>query len=541
MISTKKDFQECLKKIIEPVLPYYTEKKAGIKCGSFGVHYGDDTARMEGFARILWGLSPFFGGGGEWKEFEETYRTGLINGTDPESDEYWGRMTDYDQKIVETAALGLGLILAPDKLWKPLSAGQRNNLVNWLEQVNHVKSCDNNWLLFAVLVNLGFKNVGVPYDNDKIRECLERIHQFYIGNGWYSDGDTDQMDYYISFAIHFYSLIYAKVMENDDPENSRIFKERASRFAQDFIYWFTENGETLAFGRSLTYRFAQVSFWSACVFAGIEPFPMGVMKGIISRNLEWWLSRPIFDNSGILTVGYAYPNLCMAENYNSYGSPYWALKAFLILALNENHKFYTEKAQPLPPLDRLHIIPEARMTVQRINGDVIALTSGQWAGFEPLQVAEKYSKFAYSARYAFSVARSYYRLENSGSDSMLVFMRDKICYVRRKCLGYRINPDGTIYSKWSPRDGIMVETHIIPTDNGHIRKHIVTCDDDYEAYDCSFAIPRGNEIGSISGTGEEVTINCTPNTNLIAPLTSMKAIKYHFPKGTATVETNIVY
>ena len=271
MPNTKKDFQEYLKKIIEPVLPYYTEKKAGIKCGSFGVHYGDDTAKMEGFARILWGLAPFFGGGGEWREFEETYICGIVNGTDPESDEYWGTITDYDQKIVETAALGLGLILAPHKIWNPLTQKQRNNLKIWLEQVNHVNSVDNNWLFFAVLVNLGFKSVGVPYDKDKIKKSLDRVNQFYIGNGWYKDGDTDQIDYYISFAIHFYSLIYAKVMENDDPENSRIFKERAKLFAKDFIYWFTENGEALAFGRSLTYRFAQVSFWSACVFAGVEP------------------------------------------------------------------------------------------------------------------------------------------------------------------------------------------------------------------------------------------------------------------------------
>lgn len=541
MPNTKKDFQEYLKKIIEPVLPYYTEKKAGIKCGSFGVHYGDDTAKMEGFARILWGLAPFFGGGGEWREFEETYICGIVNGTDPESDEYWGTITDYDQKIVETAALGLGLILAPHKIWDPLTQKQRNNLKKWLEQVNHVNSVDNNWLFFAVLVNLGFKSVGVPYDKDKIKKSLDRVNQFYIGNGWYKDGDTDQIDYYISFAIHFYSLIYAKVMENDDPENSRIFKERAKLFAKDFIYWFTENGEALAFGRSLTYRFAQVSFWSACVFAGVEPFPMGVIKGIISRNLEWWLSQPIFDNSGVLTVGYAYPNLCMAEEYNGYGSPYWALKAFLILALDENHKFYNEPAQPLPPLEKLHIIPEARMVIQRVNGDAVALTAGQWADFEPLQVAEKYSKFAYSAKYAFSIARSYFHLESSGSDNMLAFVKNKICYVRRKCLDYKINQDGTVYSKWSPYDGVTVETYITPTDSGHIRKHIVTCNEDCEAYDCSFATPQGSESGSLLGGGEEVTIQCAPNTNLAHPLTSIKAIKYVFKKGKNEVKTNIKY
>lgn len=311
------------------------------------MHYGNRVAAMEGFSRILWGLAPYIGGGGGCAELENTYLTGLANGTDPDCGEYWGEMRDFDQRIVETAAIGLGLILAPDKLWKPLSAKQKENLYNWLNMVNSVKSVDNNWQLFAVLVNLGFKSVNMPYNREAVERSLGRVHSFYIGNGWYTDGDTPQIDYYISFAIHFYSLIYAKVMEDEDRENSRIFKERAKLFTKDFIYWFTEDGEALAFGRSLTYRFAQCCFWSACVFADVEPFPIGVMKGIISRNIEWWMKQPIFDNSGILTVGYAYPNLCMAENYNSFGSPYWALKAFLILALHDNHKFYQAEPQPL--------------------------------------------------------------------------------------------------------------------------------------------------------------------------------------------------
>ncbi len=541
MLNTKKEFQDCLKRIIKPALPYYTESKTGLKCGSFGVHYGDKTASMEGFARILWGLAPFFCGGGEYEEFENTYISGLANGTNPEHKDYWGKIVDYDQKIVETAAIGLGLIIAADKLWKPLTKEQQNNLYKWLDQVNHVTSCDNNWLFFAVLVNLGLKNVGMPYNEEVIKRSVSRIHEFYIGNGWYTDGKTSQIDYYISFAIHFYSLIYSKAAEKDDPENSRIFKERAMFFAKDFIYWFTESGEALVFGRSLTYRFAQCSFWSACIYAGIEPFPTGIMKGIIARNLEWWLSRPIFDNSGILTVGYAYPNLCMAEDYNGYGSPYWALKAFLILALDENHKFYTENPQPFPKLDKLHVIPEARMVIQRINGDVVALTAGQWADFEPLQVAEKYSKFAYSARYGFSAARSYFKIENCGGDSMLAFVKNDIFYVRRRCIEYKIKDDGTVYSKWSPYDGVEVETYVTPTDDGHIRKHIVTCGEACECYDFSFSVPFGSDGGMVSGEGERVTIKCAPNTNLVHPLTSMSGMKYQLSKGVNTIETKIVY
>lgn len=54
-------------------------------------------------------------------------------------------------------------------------------------------------------------------------------------------------------------------MEKDDPERATKYKARAMEFAKQFIYWFDEEGEAIPFGRSLTYRFSQVSFSvSAC-------------------------------------------------------------------------------------------------------------------------------------------------------------------------------------------------------------------------------------------------------------------------------------
>ncbi|WP_375803652.1 DUF2264 domain-containing protein, partial [Enterobacter kobei] len=48
--------------------------------------------------------------------------------------------------------------------------------------------------------------------------------------------------------------------------------------------------------------------------------------GIVLRHLRWWQQQSIVDRDGILTLGFAYPNLAMCEDYNSPGSPYWALK-----------------------------------------------------------------------------------------------------------------------------------------------------------------------------------------------------------------------
>lgn len=539
MLQTKEDYQNCLKKIIEPTKKYFTKGKAGIKCGATGVHYGEKTALTEGFARLLWGLAPLWGGNGEIEDFVEIYLEGIKNGTNPKHSEYWGKIDCCKQEIVETAPMGLALILAPEKIWEPLSDSEKDNFYNWLSGVNDVKVWDNNWQFFPVLVNLGFKSVGRRYDKAVIEKALEKIDSFYKGNGWYTDGDNARADYYVSFAIHFYSLIYAKVMEKDDPKNSMKFKERAKLFAKDFIYWFDENGSALPFGRSLTYRFAQCCFWSACVFADVKPFSMGVMKGLVSRHIEYWMNLPIFDNDGILTVGYGYPNLYMSEDYNAFGSPYWALKSFLVLALNDEHDFFKVKPEPLPKLEKLHTIPEAQMTIQRINGYVVALTSGQEADFFPTHTAEKYFKFAYSTKYAFSVPRTYLKLNEAGTDNMLVFVKDDMCFVRKKCEKHSLCEDGSIVSEWSPFEGVTVQTTLIPTEDGHIRKHIVVCDKACVAYDCGFSTPK--EENDVFGDGEIVLNDRAVNTNILNPYTYMKAVKYNLKKGKNEIITTVVY
>ena len=542
MLNTKQDFVKCLKDMIDPLKGYFTPGKAGIKLGAFEANYPDDTAKMEAFARVLWGLAPLWAGGESAGEFDEIYPRGIASGTDPASEEYWGDIPEVsaDQRIVEMAAIGLALILAPEKVWNPLTEAERERFNDWLLQINYEIVCKNNWQLFPLLVNLGLKNVGARYNAERIKASVATCHSFYRSNGWYRDGLTEQSDYYIAFAIHFYSLIYAKVMEKEDPENSRIFKERAALFAKIFIYWFDENGSALAFGRSLTYRFAQCCFFSACVFAGVKPFPIGVMKGIIVRHFDWWLSKPIFDNGGILSVGYAYPNLNMAEFYNAYGSPYWALKAFLFLALDENHEFFKAEALPLPKLEEICPIPEAYMTMQRANGYAVALTGGQWATWYPTHTSEKYSKFAYSSRYAFCVSRSTESMYSSAPDSSLAFEIDGKIFYRGKCIEHRMESDGSHYSKWSPCRGITVETTLIPTADGHIRRHTVHTDFDCTAYDTAFATPIGGG-GEIHGGGEEVTLDCEPNTNLIYPKCEIKAVKYEFRAGITKVETRVVY
>ena len=176
--KTRADFVSALEKLTEPLKPYYSEGGARLRLGPCGAVYNRDIIEMEAFARPLWGLVPFWAGGGQGDEFARIYRDGLRNGTNPEHPEYWGKIKPYDQRMVEMAPIGLGLALAPEKLYDPLTAEEKENVVRWLWQINELELVDNNWQFFNVLVNLGLKNIGAPYSQETMNHAFERFEKF---------------------------------------------------------------------------------------------------------------------------------------------------------------------------------------------------------------------------------------------------------------------------------------------------------------------------------------------------------------------------
>ena len=70
----QKDFQELLLSIVEPLKPYYSEEKARLVLGVTATNYDRKAETMEAFSRPLWGLVPFWAGGGTEAGFEEIYR-----------------------------------------------------------------------------------------------------------------------------------------------------------------------------------------------------------------------------------------------------------------------------------------------------------------------------------------------------------------------------------------------------------------------------------------------------------------------------------
>lgn len=554
-LRSKPELQEALRQLVRPLKPLY--KKGGsrlsIKGGYAG--YSEDIAGMEGFSRVLWGIVPDLTGGSTDELWEDCLR-GIILGTDPGHKDYWGDIGDYDQRLVEMAVLGMALCMIPERIWEPLNERERCNLYNWLNSINFHPCYDCNWLFFHVMVNMGFYKIGQPYDKVQMEKNLQRIEEFYLGHGWFSDGVGGHSDYYVPFAIQYYSLIYSRLMIKEDPERCARFKERAQQFAADFIMWFAPDGSALPYGRSMAYRFAQSAFWSAFAYAEAwtDTLTPGVVKGLVLRNLRWWFRQSMLGADGILTVGYAYPNLVMAENYNSPGSPYWALKTFLVLAIGDQEQFWKEPEQNLPDLPALSVQKEPHLVLcrQENTGHVTAFNAGHLSSNEHTHTSAKYEKFAYSTAFGFSVPRAEWGLGQAAMDSMLgLSEQDNLYRVRRKNEETWIR-GRVLFAKWLPWSNVEVETWVVAGLPWHIRIHRITTSRCLDVAEGGFAlgildqetinsdsagISAGNTAGSsgihqLLGYDKPLAVYPNANTNLLHPRTVLPTLTASLKPGT---------
>lgn len=534
-LETKEDLQDAFKATFEPLLPAFSSGGARVRVEQGGAHFDDAAADLEGFARPLWGIVPFVAGGGKFEHWD-LYHRGLTNGTDPDHPEYWGNVGDRDQRQVELAAIGFAMALIPEHFWEPLSDKGKENLVRYLRHGRDKDYPVCNWRFFRVLVDLGLKKVGAQYDAKMTEVYLDDVDSYYLGEGYYGDGvEKYKMDYYNPWAFHFYGLIYAKVCPEDSDRQKR-YRERTRVFAEQFQHWFADDGSCIPFGRSLIYRFACGSYWAALAFADEEALPWGVIKGLYMRHMRWWTKQPISRlNSGVLTLGYAYPNSFVCENYNSPQSPYWAMKAFLPLALPSTHPFWT--AQELPATSTSASLPIPGMVISHYPKNTVALMSGPQHFRDTVRFqAEKYCKFAYSTRYGFSIDANAKYFNSASFDSMIGFSEDGIHFRIRESTQARIYED-KLYSTWSPWEDVSIETWLIPQGKWHIRVHRIESGRRLDSIEGGFAISKTDAAGKIvkvENSDRSYVINAEDFSGLVNLSTDRKA-RIHVPESNSNL------
>lgn len=550
---TKASYQRLLEQLVAPIRQEIVNtSEPRLHLGESGAVYSTQRADMEALIRPLWGLVPY------WLDKEDTqlkhrYIDKILQGTDPESPEYWGDVMDYDQYIVEMPVLCLFLLLH-EETWR--SHQQEKGylqVLTWLSQALDKKIPKNNWTFFKVWIRMATFNYGLPTDLAALASELDFIDTMYLGEGWYYDGKVTQKDYYTAFAFHYYGIMYAVLMKEEDPERSEVFIQRAVVFAQSYKYYFDAEGAAIPFGRSLTYRFAQAAFFSVLVYANVEAIPWGEMKSLLATHMQQWLSHPIFTRDGRLSIGYHYENLVMAEGYNAPGSPYWGFKFFILLAVPDDHPFWQTPKLPLHKANQ-KLIEEGNMLITTAASGHHVL--GYPAGLlikDQAHATDKYSKFVYSTKFGFSVAKAAMTYGEGAWDNTLAVAIDGAYYRSKgEVASYQLTESFVAYT-WYPYRGVCIHTTIYPMGEWHVRIHELVTSLPITVKEGGFSVPKETanvtsnqldqtatitttklttKICGVQGYEEVATISPEPNTSLFFPRTIFPYLKAELPAGT---------
>jgi hypothetical protein len=485
-LTSRRDLAEMTRRLVEPSIAHFTPTGTGIVPAPHGQHYTAIGASLEGLARPLWAIAPLMAGGESFAHWS-LWTSAIEAGLDPNHPGYWGDVPDGDQRFVEHASISTALLLMRERFTASVQPQTLVRLQRWLGNINGKQLPDNNWRFFRVLANLALPLVGGVADESQLKLDLDRLDEFYLGDGWYSDGATDQRDHYIAFAIHYYGLLYSVVAQHRDPGRSQLYRDRATQFARDYARWFAADGSAIAYGRSLTYRFAHAAFWGALAYANVEALPWSQVKGLFMRNLRWWSQQPMLAGDGTLPVGYAYPNLIMAETYNGPGCAYWALKAMLPLALAEDHPFWSASESPLALDESVHAIPHAhQLTRHDADGHVVVLSGGQYIGWGLRHWPEKYAKFSYSTRAGFAVSCG----DDRAHDNTLAVSDNGGAHwaVRRSVTSRAVSADSIVTTSEYLR-GIQITTTLrFAEPLAHVREHRIRTDRAIEIVEGGFPV-----------------------------------------------------
>ncbi|MDR2915635.1 MAG: DUF2264 domain-containing protein [Tannerella sp.] len=321
---------------------------------------------MEAFGRLMAGLAPWLSlpdddapEGKQRKQLREWALKSYANGVDPESPDYllW---RNEGQPLVDAAYIANSFLRAPGQLWEPLDDLTKERYVKEFQQLRRIDTPYTNWLLFSAMVETFLLSVDAQYDQYRIHSAIRKIEEWYVGDGWYSDGEKFAFDYYNSYVIH---PMYVEVLQvlvdkkvrlrdkslQDVEDNLQRAKKRMQRFGVILERMVSPEGAIPLFGRSITYRTGTLQ--PLALLSWQEILDPSLSNGQVRAAMTAVIKRIFtpesnFNEKGFLTLGYCGSQPEISDWYTNNGSMYLASLAFLPLGLSADHPFWTEEAQP---------------------------------------------------------------------------------------------------------------------------------------------------------------------------------------------------
>ena len=318
---------------------------------------------MECFGRLMAGLAPWLSlpdddtaEGKQRKQLREWALKSYAQSVDPESTDYllWRK---EGQPLVDAAYIAESFLRGYDALWVPLDDLTKQRYIAEFQQLRRVDPPYTNWLLFSSTVECFLKKAGAQTDYYRITSALRKVDEWYVGDGWYSDGEDFAFDYYNSFVIHPMYVECLEVMTNGGKQNIWNVKggnfpnalKRMQRFGMILERFVSPEGTFPVFGRSITYRTGVLQPLALLSLRGWLPkeLPAGQVRAAMTAVIQRMFGdNRNFNAEGYLTLGFngSQPNI--SDWYTNNGSLYLASLAFLPLGLPADAPFWTDAPQP---------------------------------------------------------------------------------------------------------------------------------------------------------------------------------------------------
>ena len=318
---------------------------------------------MECFGRLMAGLAPWLSlpdddtaEGKQRKQLREWALKSYAQSVDPESKDYllWRK---EGQPLVDAAYIAESFLRGYDALWVPLDDLTKQRYIAEFQQLRRVDPPYTNWLLFSSTVECFLKKAGAQTDYYRITSALRKVDEWYVGDGWYSDGEDFAFDYYNSFVIHPMYVECLEVMTNGGKQNIWNVKggnfpnalKRMQRFGMILERFVSPEGTFPVFGCAITYSTGVLKPLALLSLRGWLPkeLPAGQVRAAMTAVIQRMFGdNRNFNAEGYLTLGFngSQPNI--SDWYTNNGSLYLASLAFLPLGLPADAPFWTDAPQP---------------------------------------------------------------------------------------------------------------------------------------------------------------------------------------------------
>lgn len=358
----RKIWVNTLVKIAEPVLANLANGtlKANMPQESLSPERAAKYCHLEAVGRTVCGIAPWLELGVDDTEegkLRETYirltLKGLANAVDPSSPDYLDFGTP-SQPLVDAAFLAQGLLRAPNQLWGRMDSTARKHLITELKRSRGIKPFNNNWLLFASMVEAALLEFTGECDMQRLTHGVNTFReQWYVGDGVYGDGPQYHADYYNSFVIQpmltDVLAVMAKYGMDGVADFCSVQEKRFTRYAEQLERLISPEGTYPVVGRSIVYRVG--AFHALSQAALTHKLPKKVkpaqvrcaMTAVINRQ---FFAPDTFDADGWLRIGFAGSQIKMSESYINTGSLYLCSSGFLALGLPSSDSFWSDPFTP---------------------------------------------------------------------------------------------------------------------------------------------------------------------------------------------------